>query len=103
METPEAWINLLSNVPALGFVLWLSHRMTTHTIPRLANAFQDGIKQQRDDFREAMRLQRDDFFCLLQRERDAHKDQIDRLIDAISKCQAAAAANQRGNVAAVNE
>lgn len=103
MDTPEAWINLLSNVPALGFVLWLSHRMTTHTIPRLANEFQAGIKQQREDFREAIKMQRDDFFCLLQRERDAHKEQIDRLIDAISQCQAAAASKQRDTVAAVNE
>ena len=85
MENVDDWIQVFSNVPALGFVLWLSHRMTTHTIPRLANDFQASLQRQRDDFRASLKEQRDDFFSLLQRERDVHQEQIDRLIDVFGR------------------
>jgi len=97
MENLDGWIGLFSNVPALGFVLWLSHRMTTHTIPRLAGDFREAVKLQRDDFREAMDLQRADFFALLEREREVHQAQIDRLVSAIGNCQAAAAGRNVGD------
>lgn len=55
---PDAVINLAGNLSAIGFVLWLAHRLTTRTIPDMTQKFIDATTAQRDDFREALKDQR---------------------------------------------
>ncbi|KKN71051.1 hypothetical protein LCGC14_0424680 [marine sediment metagenome] len=79
----EIIIVLLAELPAFGFVLWLSHRMTTHTIPRLAGDFLRGLEQQRDDFKDALKSQREEFHREMERERQIHGDHVERIVLAI--------------------
>jgi len=72
-------IPAFSQIPALGFILWLSHRLTTQTIPRIANEFREDLSKQRDDFKDALKQQREDFAEQLEREREFHQTQLDRL------------------------
>lgn len=87
-------IELVSNLGTFGFVLWLVHRTTTHTIPRLAaeNAARQEVQradfiaaqaQTRDDFREALSEQREAFQREMEREREVHGKHIDQVIATI--------------------
>ena len=87
-------VELVSSLGTFGFVLWLVHRTTTHTIPRLAadNDKRQGIQradfiaaqeQTRDDFREALTETREAFQREMEREREVHGKHIDQLISAI--------------------
>lgn len=87
-------VELVSSLGTFGFVLWLVHRTTTHTIPRLAaeNAarqetqradFIDAMGVTRDDFKESLAAQREAFQREMEREREVHGKHIDRLVDAI--------------------
>lgn len=87
-------VELVSSLGTFGFVLWLVHRTTTHTIPRLAaeNAarqeqqredFLGAQNQTRDDFRAALTEQRGDFKQEMEREREVHGGHIDQVISAI--------------------
>ena len=87
-------VELVSSLGTFGFVLWLVHRTTTHTIPRLAaeNAARQEIQradfiaaqiQTRDDFREALTEQREVFQREMGREREVHGKHIDQVITAI--------------------
>lgn len=72
----SSWVSLFSDLGAMAFVLYLSHRMTTHTIPRLAEQYSESSRAQRDDFREALAQQRCDFERWQQREVDASAKQF---------------------------
>ena len=55
---PDAVINLVGNVGAIGFVVWLGHRLTTRTIPDMTQQFIEATQSQRSDFQESLREQR---------------------------------------------
>lgn len=87
-------VELVSSLGTFGFVLWLVHRTTTHTIPRLAadNAARQEVQradfiaaqvQTRSDFKEALTEQRGDFQREMEREREVHGEHIDQVISAI--------------------
>jgi len=76
-------ISLIADLGAMGFILYLVHRTTTHTIPRLADSYMQGEAKQRADFKDALRSQREDFLSALEREREVQNGQADRIIDAI--------------------
>jgi len=91
----------------LSLVTWLVRRVFTHTIPRLATDFRDGLGKQQDlfssalkeqqiTFQDALRLQREDFKEALKEERTDFKDtlreerdhmgkRLDRLTDAVER------------------
>ena len=56
---PDAIISLAGNLSAIGFVIWLAHRLTTKTIPDMTDAFTRATERQRDDFRTTLTQQRD--------------------------------------------
>jgi len=87
-------VELISSLGTFGFVLWLVHRTTTHTIPRLAAQNADRQETQRadfiaalgvtrNDFKESLAEQRNAFQREMEREREVHGNHIDRLVDAI--------------------
>lgn len=93
MTEPGTIIEIIASLPALGFVMWLVHRFSTHTIPRLAKDNAERQTQQRADFLESQRISREDFrailkdqrdsFCAeLERERAFHGERVDALIRA---------------------
>jgi len=74
---------LAGDLGAMGFILWLTHRLTTHTIPRLADTFEASVRQQRADFREALAEQRSDFREWNQREHENHLEQSKALVESM--------------------
>lgn len=54
VSTTSIMVDLISALGPMGFVFWLVWRTTSHTIPRLANDFRDGIEKQRQDFKEML-------------------------------------------------
>lgn len=89
-------VNLVGNLGALGFIFWLVWRTTNHTIPRLAESFEKGITEQRQDHRgeldraradylQALALQRKDFTDQLERERAFHGEHGAALSAAIKE------------------
>lgn len=89
-------MELITALGPMGFVMWLVHRTTTHTIPRLAKSFEDNIRNQRDDFKEMMTQQRSDyerlhvqqradFERMTQRLQESHIAQIDKVVEAFEK------------------
>ena len=105
--SPIPFVELVGQLGALGFIFWLVHRTTTHTIPRLAKGFEEATKEQRQDFAkmveaqrqdfnsiseaqrdqcmEMIRDQRNQFFEELQREREFSKAHVDQISAAIEK------------------
>ena len=92
----QMMVELVSNLGSLGFILWLAHRLTTQTFPRLAqenNEAQATARKEnneaqavtRKDFKESLALQRDDFRREMDREREIHGQQTSRIIDAIER------------------
>jgi hypothetical protein len=75
---PEFYLNLVSNAPSLGFILWLVWRMNNHTIPRLVADFKEGIDKQRSDYKEISLIARADFLSQLAEQRSSFKDQLER-------------------------
>lgn len=71
-------ISLLSDLGAMAFVLWLVWRTTNHTIPRLAEKFEEGIEKQRQDFKAQSEKERSDFAALLAEQRTFFSAQIER-------------------------
>ena len=67
---PESIINLAGNLSAIGFVIWLAHRLTTKTIPDMTDAFTQATERQRSDFRET-----------LQQQRKAHEEMLKSVMD----------------------
>lgn len=69
----------------MGFILWLVHRNTTHTIPRLAKDYMDSQDKARQDFKEILVDQRETFIREMQREREVHGQSVDSIVDSIKE------------------
>ena len=83
--TPELLLNLTSNLGAVGFILWLAHRLTTVTIPRMTESFTAATQKQREDFRHALDAQREDFVAACERESERSAERLKAVMD---KCLA---------------
>lgn len=77
------FVTLIGDLGSLGFILYLVHRTTTHTIPRLAAEYMQSEQRLREDFKIILTEQRGDFLGALDRERQIQSDQTDRIIQAI--------------------
>ena len=71
----QLMMELLQALGPMGFIFWLVHRTTTHTVPRLAKSFEEGIDKQRIDFKELAKQQHESFERMLIRQQDK-TDQI---------------------------
>jgi hypothetical protein len=71
-------VQLISSFGTFGFVLWLVHRTTTVTIPRLARENAERQTEQRSDFLEAQRVSREDFRAALLEQREAFRGELER-------------------------
>ncbi len=76
-------VQLIGDLGALGFILYLVHRTTTHTIPRLADQYLKAEEIARQDFKEILSQQREDFRAELERERQINGQQTERIIDTM--------------------
>jgi hypothetical protein len=71
------FLDLFSNLGAIGFIFWLMWRTTNHTIPRLAQSFEESIKVTRDDFKDTLQLQREDFKKILEQNKEFFAKQVE--------------------------
>lgn len=76
-------VQLVSDLGALGFVLWLAHRLTAKTIPDLTERYTSAADKQRADFRQMLEQQRVDFSDLHKRDHDVHEARMATMVDAI--------------------
>jgi len=76
-------VSLVGDLGAMGFILYLTHHLTTHTIPRLARQFEEAIDKQRADFKETLAQQRQDFQHWIEREQQVHLDEVTKLTEAL--------------------
>lgn len=83
MDSSQLLVSLLGDLGAMGFILYLTHRLTTHTIPRLAEQFETATEKQRQDFKEMLAEQRQDFAAWHQRENAFHEAQTSSLVEAV--------------------
>jgi len=60
----------------LGLVTWLVRRVFTHTIPRLAADYKDGMSRQQDMFLNALAKQQDQFKTTLDQQRHDFLDSL---------------------------
>lgn len=79
------FLDLFSNLGAIGFIFWLTWRTTNHTIPRLAQSFEESIKVTRDDFKATLQQQRDDFRSLLKQNQEFFAKQVENERSQIEK------------------
>ena len=77
VEMSEILVDVVSNLGALGIVLWLIVRFSNHTIPRLAKKFEEALSEARTDFKEALANQRADFFKFAEEQRDFFDTRIE--------------------------
>lgn len=63
-------ISLAGNLSAIGFVIWLAHRLTTKVIPDMTTTFTQATERQREDFR-----------CTLSEQRQAHETMLRSVMD----------------------
>lgn len=82
---PGTILNLAGNLSAVGFVIWLAHRLTTKTIPDLSTSFVQASERQRKAFTETLQAQRQDFASFHDREHTAHEARLQAVMD---KCLA---------------
>lgn len=78
---PDSLIGLVGNLGAVGFVIWLAHRLTTRTIPDMTETFTAATERQRDDFRAALDAQRKDFTDFTARQSSAHEARLQAVMD----------------------
>lgn len=78
---PIGLLNVAGNLTAVGFVIWLTHRLTTRTIPDMTDAYLRASEKQRDDFRESLKAQRDDFADFHNREHQTHESRLQSVMD----------------------
>lgn len=71
-------VNLVGNLGALGFIFWLVWRTFNHTIPRLAESFEKGISEQRQDHRAELDRARAEYLQALATQRKEFTDQLER-------------------------
>lgn len=90
---PSTLIGHASDFTALGFVVWLAHRLTTKTIPELTREFTRAAEKQRQDFREMLEKQRTDYHDWHKETHAVHEDRMDALVDAVR----AVARQERGH------
>lgn len=76
------WVSVFANIPALGFVIWLAHRMTTTTIPRLVEDFKTELKDIRADFRDVLETQRADFSEMVKSQQQGFESMLVKQADA---------------------
>ena len=101
----------LGSVGAFALIAWLLRRVFTHTIPRLANSFEESLVRQqetfqkqlydqqqlfhaelsqcRNDFRSELKEQRADFKEQIKEEREMFIGRLDRMADAIQSLEQA--------------
>ncbi|HSC15014.1 MAG TPA: hypothetical protein VLI71_07845 [Gammaproteobacteria bacterium] len=86
-EPAPAALNLLTQLISalgpMGFVMWLVHRTTTHTIPRLAKSFEEALDRERADYKAALSEQRGDLLRLVEREHQV----CDKLAAAVERME----------------
>lgn len=78
-------VSLLSDLGSMGFILWLTHRLTTETIPRLARQFEVATEKQRMDFKDILAQQRADHLVALERTDRLHEAHVTRIVDAVDR------------------
>lgn len=78
---PKLVLALVGDLGAIGFVLWLAHRLTAVTIPAMTEAFAAAAERQRSDFRETLEKQRSDFTAFHKQEHEAHEVRLQRVMD----------------------
>jgi hypothetical protein len=79
------FLDLFSNLGAIGFIFWLFWRTTNHTIPGLAQSFEESIKVTRDDFKATLNQQRDDFKEILEQHKEFFSKQVENERSQIEK------------------
>jgi len=80
MDPTKVMVELVSALGPMGFVFWLVWRTTSHTIPRLAQSFEEAVEKQRQDFKELL-------LKFQEHEQKVHQGEVDRLcrsIDALA-------------------
>lgn len=60
----------VGNLGAIGFIILLTWRTFSHTIPRMLDKFEASSREARAEFRESLQRQRDDFRASLSEFRD---------------------------------
>lgn len=78
---PQILVGLVSDLGALGFILWLAHRLTAKTIPDMTEAFVAANEKQREDFKETLEKQRADFQAFHQHEHESHEARLQKVMD----------------------
>lgn len=78
---PQILVSLISDLGALGFILWLAHRLTAKTIPDMTNAFIASNEKQREDFKETLEKQRADFRAFHEQEHQSHESRLQKVMD----------------------
>ncbi len=85
MDTTALMSELIKVLGPIGFILWLVHRTTTHTVPRLAKESMEAQERARQDFKEMLTHQRETFLSEIQREREVYREHLDRIIETIKE------------------
>ena len=85
VETYQTIVQLIGDLGAIGFVLFLTHRLTTKTIPDLSKEFQDSAAKQRAEFSATLNRQREDFVKWHEREIDTHEKHVSSIVDALKE------------------
>lgn len=81
MDPTKIMVDLISALGPMGFVFWLVWRTTSHTIPRLAKGFEDGIEKQRQDFKEML-------YTFQENEQRTHEKEMERICTSIDNLAA---------------
>ena len=71
---PELLASLVADIGSVGFIVWIAHRLTTHTVPTLARENREALERQRADFRAALADQRRDLLDALDKNTKAVND-----------------------------
>ena len=85
MDQGQLFISIVGDLGALGFVFWMTWRMTNYTIPRLASQFEEAIDRQRNDFKEMILQQQNFFEKQVEREREFQEKRFSAIINAFSE------------------
>ncbi len=91
------FVDLVGNIGALGFIFWLVWRTTNHTIPRLAQSFEESVDKSRADFREELKEQRVDFRNMLAEQRTFFADHMDQCRTSLDRVQRALHDSEAGH------
>lgn len=81
MDSANVMVDLIAALGPMGFVFWLVWRTTSHTIPRLAQRFEEGMERQRQDFKEIL-------YTFQENEQRIHEKEIDRICNSIDNLAA---------------